>query len=149
MVVIKAVILLTLLTIKIKCCPPSPTTPSPSPNCNCGIAPNKQKTNNLRIVGGMETKPNKYPWQVGLIKPGFPVFCGGSIISAKHVLTAAHCFFIDDVLILPEFINVLVGLHHLVDWQNEDHLHGLHVRLNVSRILNHPNYINDVPNYGI
>ena len=142
----RAVLLLTLI-MKIECCPPS-TTPSPSPNCNCGIAP-QQTINNARIIGGMETEPNKYPWQVGLIKPGFPVFCGGSIISAKHVLTAAHCFFIDDVLILPEFFNVLVGLHHLVDWQNEDHLHGLHVRLNVSRILNHPNYINDVPNYGI
>merc|ERR1719192_2935507 len=120
MMMIKAVISLTLLTIKIKCCPPSPTTPSPSPNCNCGIAP-QQKTNNFRIVGGMETKPNKYPWQVGLVsvfESGIgSVWCGGSIISAKHVLTAAHCMFNSGVPNNETDINVLVGVHDQHNWQ--------------------------------
>jgi len=44
-----------------------------------------------RIVGGVVTEENEYPWQVGLEYPGYSPFCGGSIISEKSVLTAAHC----------------------------------------------------------
>lgn len=46
-----------------------------------------------RIVGGSNTTIQDYPWQVGVDAaspaPGF--FCGGVILDAMHVLTAAHC----------------------------------------------------------
>jgi len=42
-----------------------------------------------RIVGGVEATPHEFPWQVGLFFDGY--FCGGSIISEKYILTAAHC----------------------------------------------------------
>ncbi|XP_071515586.1 uncharacterized protein [Panulirus ornatus] len=46
----------------------------------------------FRIIGGAYANINEYPWQVGLVyKKKF--FCGGSLISDRHVLTASHCVF--------------------------------------------------------
>ncbi|XP_060800743.1 trypsin 5G1-like [Amyelois transitella] len=46
-----------------------------------------------KIVGGQEVTINEYPYQVYLlIQIGINYYaCGGSIISANYVLTAAHC----------------------------------------------------------
>lgn len=44
-----------------------------------------------RIVGGKETHANEYPWMVGLYRNGNRLYCGGAIISERHILTAAHC----------------------------------------------------------
>jgi len=63
------------------------TTQSSTGSCSCGVA----KTGN-RIVGGQETMVNEYPWQVGLVSAnGRQPWCGGTLISNQHVLTAAHC----------------------------------------------------------
>lgn len=52
-----------------------------------------------RIVGGMQAIPGSYPFQVAIIVADAPegqefagFFCGGTRISERHVLTAAHCF---------------------------------------------------------
>ncbi|KAL7639918.1 UNVERIFIED_CONTAM: hypothetical protein RMT77_009331 [Armadillidium vulgare] len=46
----------------------------------------------FRIIGGKYANINEYPWQVALIyKQKF--FCGGALISDRHVLTASHCVF--------------------------------------------------------
>jgi hypothetical protein len=47
-----------------------------------------------RIVNGEEASPGKWPWQVSLqIRAGaqYHHFCGGSLIRADWVVTAAHC----------------------------------------------------------
>jgi secreted trypsin-like serine protease len=44
-----------------------------------------------RVVGGSDTTATAVPWQV-LVRPG-PYLCGGSVLDATHVLTAAHCVY--------------------------------------------------------
>jgi len=66
---------------------PPTTTASSGGSCKCGKA-NRQ----IRIVNGITTEENEYPWQVGLASGngGVP-YCGGSIVSSKTIVTAAHC----------------------------------------------------------
>lgn len=73
-------------------------------NCRCGW---KKPT---KIVGGTETGVNEYPMMAGLVDPvRRDVYCGASIISERHVLTAAHCVINRDV----KKVGVLVGDHDL------------------------------------
>ena len=51
-----------------------------------------------KIVGGATANVAEFPHQVSLKKSGGH-FCGGSIISALHVLTAAHCVVI--IMVYP------------------------------------------------
>jgi hypothetical protein len=47
------------------------------------------------IVGGQEASISQFPWQVLVLlvdeEEGIEASCGGSILDASHVLTAAHC----------------------------------------------------------
>ena len=54
----------------------------------CGVM-NTQENDN-RIIGGSETVQNEFPWQA-YIRMGTTIFCGGSVVSVRHILTAAHC----------------------------------------------------------
>ncbi|XP_043679848.1 transmembrane protease serine 9-like [Vespula pensylvanica] len=67
---------------------PSNKIPSKRPNvcndCVCGIG---RKT---RIVGGNKTSVFEYPWLVSMSKQGI-FYCAGSLITRRHILTAAHC----------------------------------------------------------
>lgn len=57
-----------------------------------------------RIVGGGVVEDvNTYPWMVALVTPNGDQFCGGALIAADTVLTAAHCtsrLTVDDVLVV-------------------------------------------------
>ncbi|KAF5295127.1 hypothetical protein FQA39_LY13278 [Lamprigera yunnana] len=53
--------------------------------CSCGIT---YKHN--RIVGGVETQVNEYPWMVVLMNNN-RFYCGASVINTKYLLTAGHC----------------------------------------------------------
>merc|ERR1719167_799763 len=45
-----------------------------------------------RIVGGKEVTPYSLPWQIAFVYRGLnEPFCGGTLISDRHILTAAHC----------------------------------------------------------
>ena len=45
-----------------------------------------------RIIGGEEAENHEFPWAVALLEGGWHV-CGGSVISDRYVLTAAHCVY--------------------------------------------------------
>merc|ERR1712240_443392 len=94
--------------------------------CQCGI---KGGTQSDRIVGGQEAEQHEYPWQVGLVsKNGKTPWCGGTLISDRHILTAAHC----TEKKTPESIQILLGEHRT----NDD----VFTRVDISKINDDPNY---------
>jgi secreted trypsin-like serine protease len=61
-------------------------------SCSCGI----RNVNGVsRIVGGTQTKNGEFPWRVTVFvydpATGRGGLCGGTIISASWIMTAAHC----------------------------------------------------------
>lgn len=87
-----------------------------------------------RIVGGQEATPGEWPWQVALVQKGedpyFGQFCGGSLISASWVMTAAHCV---EGTVAAE-LDVIAGIHDL-RVPNPDYR-----RVAVSTIQIHPDW---------
>ncbi|CAB0038382.1 unnamed protein product [Trichogramma brassicae] len=59
-------------------------------NFECGIR--TQATTQARVVGGGSSSTGSWPWQVALYKEG-EYQCGGSIISDRWIISAAHCFY--------------------------------------------------------
>ena len=45
------------------------------------------------IVGGTQANISEFPWQVAIMtSDGNSQYCGGSLVAAQWVLSAAHCF---------------------------------------------------------
>ncbi|KAK7803559.1 hypothetical protein U0070_023787, partial [Myodes glareolus] len=81
---------------------------------NCGqslVKPQHQNYFNLfsRIVGGSQVEKGSFPWQVSLKQKQKHV-CGGTIISSRWVITAAHCMANRNIALT---LNVTAGEHDL------------------------------------
>lgn len=85
-----------------------------------------------RIVNGDPIGISQAPWQVALVSSGVAdnynaQFCGGSLVSATHVVTAAHCV----PGLAPSGVEILAGVGNL----NEST-----TRIAVAGITSHPSY---------
>lgn len=68
------------------------------------------------IIGGTFTNRGDYPWITALVNINTQkFFCGGSLITNSHVVTAAHCVSTKGTqkILLPTDIAVLLGKHNL------------------------------------
>ncbi|KAG4066426.1 hypothetical protein HA402_007062 [Bradysia odoriphaga] len=90
------------------------------------------------VLGGKEVVKDEWPFIVALYYSStFKYFCGGTIISDKHVLTAAHCIQTKGkgFPLIPDEITVRLGAYNLTDRSEKDA-----VNRNVAQILLHPNW---------
>ncbi|KAM6158103.1 transmembrane protease serine 13 [Rhynchocyon petersi] len=91
-----------------------------------------------RIVGGALASENKWPWQVSL-HYGTTHICGGTLIDAQWVLTAAHCFFVTREKMLEGW-KVYAGTNNL---------HELPEAASISQIIINGNYTDEQDDYDI
>ena len=96
--------------------------------CTCGVA----NVPNNRIVGGSEAGQHQYPWMIRLVAGGY---CGGTLISKQHVLTAAHCVVSGGKIRPLSIFSVDLGEH---DYSNTSA-----TRVSISEIIPHPKYMID------
>jgi trypsin len=86
------------------------------------------------IVGGKPALDGRWPFMVALLSANISnnfdaQFCGGTLIDAEHVLTAAHCVVGDSAA----SIQVLVGTQSLAQGQGGR-------RVDVERVTTHPKF---------
>ncbi|CAD6997914.1 unnamed protein product, partial [Ceratitis capitata] len=115
-----------------------PSTPISSGSTNhglptqCGIK-NPAMPDQERIVGGTNASPKEFPWIAVLFKSG-KQFCGGSVITKNHILTAAHC-----VARMTSW-DVAAMTAHLGDYDIRTNYEVQHVVRRIKRLVRHKGF---------
>ena len=86
-------------------------------------------------MGGNPADAGEWSWQA-LVLPG-PYMCGGSLIDAEWVLTAAHCVVDSGSVMAPGDVSVVLGEY------NRSASEGTEQTKSVSRVIVHPDYDDD------
>jgi len=110
------------------------TTDEPSGTCLCGHV-----NRATRIVGGVETEVNEYPWMAQMLYKSYKKFihwCGGSIINKRWILTAAHCVNFNPNMNITDRIAIAAGEHSYCSWTSQTDTQTILVE----KIVKHPNY---------
>lgn len=95
------------------------------------------------ILGGAETNKGDWPWLVAFYntpeRGTLKYICGGSLISHRHVVTAAHCIQSknerDSDMRKPENALFLIGKYSIEDWQELGY-----IRTKASKFIVHPDW---------
>jgi len=101
--------------------------------CYCGVPNGGMDTN--RIINGDDAKTGEFPWMVGIHDNSrkHKIMCGGTLISNRHVLTAAHCLADEEQYPLPtQRFKIFLGLTNKNDTGKV---------VGVSKIIFHEEYL--------
>jgi len=97
----------------------------------CGVAKHRQVKQLSGIVGGVLAKKGFYPWQAAIYYED-EFLCGGSLISDKLILTAAHCF---------KYLSTDMSLYKVALGDNDRSKNeGSERTFSVKQIKQHPEY---------
>ena len=103
------------------------------------LLPSQRGKSFNRIVGGFEAVPNSWPWQVSFRHPDYYEaipgghICGGTLISDRWVISAAHCFHEKEMALLE----IVMGDHE------SNVTEGWEQTMTTERVILHPNYDNN------
>jgi secreted trypsin-like serine protease len=103
------------------------------PGCALDVEGYDIDSSSEEIVGGQNAQPGQFPWQISLQRKSGQQFshsCGGSILNASWVVTAAHCVEGTN----RRNLRVVAGEH------NRNTNEGVEQFVNVARIVRHPQY---------
>ncbi|KAL1484208.1 hypothetical protein MTO96_032693 [Rhipicephalus appendiculatus] len=128
---VKSLIALSLLVVTLRGLSAQKETLNPE---GCGVSYYK-----TMIVNGTEVKETQYPWTV-FLELHYPMVkraCGGTIITKRHVLTAAHCLLVNN-----EYVQKVVVSYGSVDRRSGK-------KVEASKVLIHKDYdtrkhVNDI-----
>ncbi|XP_076242357.1 trypsin-1 [Calliopsis andreniformis] len=93
-----------------------------------------------RIVGGRPADPTEWPWMVALLRKNEVQYCGGVLITDRHVLTAAHCVYKSN----PRDIKVRLGEY---DFSTREETRALDFAVTEIRVhpdFDYTSYENDI-----
>ncbi|XP_075139713.1 ovochymase-2 [Leptodactylus fuscus] len=110
--------------------------------CGEHMAADESANYNLlsRIVGGTSTNKGEHPWIASLKRDGRH-FCGGTVISDRYIVTAAHCVLDKNIL---NNTRVSVGVH---DFGVKEYSEK---SFPIKAVYKHPNFSSNKPfNYDI
>ncbi|XP_029463804.1 LOW QUALITY PROTEIN: serine protease 53 [Rhinatrema bivittatum] len=96
-----------------------------------------------RIYGGSNVMQGEWPWHTTLTYQGVP-YCGGSLISDRNILTAAHCFDGNETMRDPNYWKAHLGFTKL-----DEHPQPMAIERNLSKIITHAKYTNFINGFDV
>ncbi|RZC38819.1 serine protease easter-like, partial [Asbolus verrucosus] len=120
--------------------PPQPKNPLPA---SCGV---QNVSTSSRILGGESSLPGEFPWMVRLLRKNsmdtITFSCTGALISARVVLTTAHCLVAPNLEYLGSLYVITLGEHETeCGFGNNKCLQHKQTAM-VSETIAHPDYNN-------
>ena len=89
----------------------------------------------LRIYGGANSLPGRWPWQV-VLEMNNKFQCGGSLVAESWVVTAAHCVYNRGTKIPYPYVRVYLGVHDITSRHTDPQIQ----RIDSAEIVPHPNF---------